>query len=198
MSVRARIVSPTGLAGLVLVVACLAGCGGSGDKPAKAPPGSPENPVAAQPPSAGETSSEATGKATEPNFKSLVDRQSKAPAQRDRDNPCAFVTKAQAQTILGARLLDPLVAPQGPTCIYRNRSGQSFATVAIQSVSFKALRRQVRRVERVAISDRTAYCGMHGQPMLYLPLSGDRVLSVAAPCETAASFARRAAPRLLG
>jgi hypothetical protein len=198
MSMRARLVSRAGLGGLLLAVACLAGCGGSDDKSAKAPLGSPENPVAAQAPSSGEAGSEATGKPTEPSFKKLVDRQSKEPARRDRDNPCAFVTKAQAQEILGARLLDPLVAPQGPTCIYRNRSGQSFATVAIQSVSFKALRRQVRRVERVAVSDRTAYCGMHGRPMLYLPLSGGRVLSVAAPCETATRFARRAAPRLLG
>lgn len=187
------------LIGVMLATACLAGltaCG-SGEPQAKASPGTPENPLPATPSSLEGATSETAAKPVEPNFKSLVEQQQGVPARQERDNPCALVTKAQAQTILGGRLLDPVVAPQGPTCIYRSRSGERFATIAIQAQRFDDVRAQIRRIERVEVSDHTAYCGMHGQPVLYLPLSGSRLLSVAAPCETAARFARRAAPQLL-
>ena len=187
------------LSGLLLVAALatgLAACG-SGDEP-KAALGTPENPVVAKTPSEERVTSEGGAKPAEPGYKSLVEQQGDGPAAKDRANPCSLVTKAQAQAILGARLLDPVVAPQGPTCIYRNRSGQSFATVAVQAVNFASLRPRVRRVQRVDVSDRTAYCAMHGQPMLYVPLAPRRVLSVSGRCETAMRFASKAVPRLTG
>lgn len=184
------------LIGVVLTGAALVtatGCGG-GDDPAPAPLGSPQNPIPAQPPRVDEATSETAGK---PGFEDIVDRQRAAPARDDRENPCAWVTKAQAQAITGARLLDPVVAPQGPTCIYRDRAGETFTTVAIQPLGIDRLRPQVKRIERVDVAGRVAYCGIHGQPVLYLPLAGDRVLSVTAQCATAARFARRAAAELL-
>lgn len=186
------------LIGLVLAAVsagAVSACG-SGDA-AKPPPGSPENPLVAEAPSAAGAGSESATSPGRVGFKELVDDQREQPAGRDDDNPCGLVTKAQARTILGVPLLDPVVAPQGPTCIYRDRSGQSFTTIAIQSLSFKSLRPRIRRLERVAVSGRTAYCGTYGRPMLYLPLSRGRVLSIAAQCETATRLARRAAPDLL-
>ena len=186
------------LIGLLLVSALsvpLAGCGSEGS-PSKPAPGTPENPLVAKPSTSVVTTGESGAEPSKPGYAKLVERQRQVPVRRDRDNPCTLVTKRQAQTILGAKLLDPVVAPQGPTCIYRDRASETFATIAIQSTSFSAVRRQLRRVQRVDVSDRTAYCGVHGRPMLYLPLSGGRVLSVASQCDTAARLARRAAAHL--
>ena len=186
------------LIGLLLVSAlsvALTACGSEGS-PSKPAPGTPENPLVAKPSTPGVTTGEAGADPGKPGYAKLLERQREAPARRNRDNPCSLVTKRQAQTILGAKLLDPVVVPQGPTCIYRDRASQSFTTIAIQSMDFRAVRRQLRRVQRVHVSDRTAYCGMHGRPMLYLPLSRGRVLSVASHCNTAARLARRAAARL--
>jgi len=108
--------------------------------------------------------------------------------------PCSLVTKAQARAIIGVPIVEPLEAPQGPTCIYRAKSGTRFITVAVETVRFAQLRRQISKIRRVEVS--TAYCGRHGRPMLYLPLSSTRVLSVSAPCGLATRFAAKAAPHL--
>ena len=188
--------------GALLAAACLAttaACGGSDPEPAaKAALGSPENPVQAVQPTDEGVTSESSGKAAEPGFKSLVEQQAAKPVEKDRSNPCALVTKAQAQAILGGRLLDPVLAPQGPTCIYRDRSGQSFATLAFQAIDIAALRRQSNRVRAVEVADRRAYCGVNGAPVLYLPVGSNRVLSVNAQCEIAMRFASRAVPHLAG
>jgi len=172
----------------------LTACGS--DRPAaQAPPGSPENPLEAKPSSLEGTTSETSRR---PSFAELVDDQTNGTAGRDSSNPCALVTKAEAKAIMRADLLDPLVAPQGPTCIYRDRARQSYATLAFQPRSIDVLRRQLRRAQRIEVGGRTGYCGMHGQPMLYLAAGRDRVLSVAAPCPIAARFARHAMKRLDG
>jgi Protein of unknown function (DUF3558) len=169
----------------------LAACGSAGE-PAQGPPGSPDNPLPAKPSSL----EQPTGESGRPNFKSLVDRQSDARVREDGSNPCVLVTKAQAQAILGERLLDPVVAPQGPTCIFRDRSGQSFATISLQRVTIDRLRRQTDRLERIVVAGRTAFCGVNGAPVLYVPVAGRRTLTITAQCEVAARFARRAAARL--
>jgi hypothetical protein len=174
-----------------VAVVGLTACGSAGDPP-KAAPGTPDNPLAAKPSSV----ESGTAESGRPSFKSLVEDQRDASVRQDRSNPCALVTKAQAQTILGTRLLDPVVAPQGPTCIFRDRSGQSFATISLQPVGIDRLRRQTHRLKAVAVADRTAYCGVNGTPVLYVPVSGGRTLSVTAQCAIAVRFARRAVPRL--
>ena len=165
---------------------------GSAAEPQTGAPGSPDNPLVAKPSSL----EKVTGESDQPNFKALVEGQRKAPVQRDRANPCALVTKAQAQASLGTRLLDPLVAPQGPTCIFRDRSGKSFATIALQPVAVDRLRRQTHRLKAVVVADRKAYCGVNGSPVLYLPVAGGRTLSVTAQCEIAKRLASHAVPRL--
>ena len=168
----------------------LTACGSA--EPPKAAPGTPENPLVAKPSSL----EKVTGESGRPGFKSLVEDQRDAPVRQDHANPCALVTKAQAQAILRARLLDPVVAPQGPTCIFRDRTGQSFATISLQPVPVDRLRGQTHRLKTVVVADRTAYCGVNGAPVLYLPLAGGRTLSVTAQCEIAKRLARHAVPRL--
>jgi hypothetical protein len=186
------------LIALVLLTALLAACGGE-SKP-KPPPGSPENPLVAQAPkdsaTAGRLNEAApTAKAdAQPGYQKLVERQGSKP--RSRFTPCNLVTKAQAGAIVGSPLQDPLEAPQGPTCIYRSRDGKRFVTLAVQSVAFSKLKRQMHKPQQVAVSNKTAFCGVLGQPILYVPLSGSRVLSVTAPCQVARKFAARAVQRL--
>jgi len=110
--------------------------------------------------------------------------------------PCSLVTKGQARAILGTPIVEPLQAPQGPTCIYESRSGKQFVTLAVQTVSFAKLKRQLRSSRSVQVAGSVGYCGSYGRPMLYLPLSSRRVLSVAASCDVATRFAAKAAPRL--
>ncbi|MGI9099581.1 MAG: hypothetical protein ACR2H2_14015 [Solirubrobacteraceae bacterium] len=121
-------------------------------------------------------------------------KQKTLPASPQR--PCSLVTKHQARSIIGAAINEPLQAPQGPTCIYQTPSGKQHVTLAVQTVDFATLRRQLRKTRRVDISGRTAYCGTYGRPMLYLPLAGRQVLSISAPCATATAFAIQAAARL--
>jgi hypothetical protein len=110
--------------------------------------------------------------------------------------PCSLVTKTQASAIIGSPIVEPLEAPQGPTCIYRARAGKTYITLTVQTVDFAAIKKQIRNARKVSVSGSSAYCGTYGRQMLYLPLSGDRVLSVSAPCGTATRFAAKAASHL--
>jgi hypothetical protein len=177
---------------IVLAIAAVAGgCGGSDEPAGSSAPGTPENPLAAQTPepATGGRSNEANA---EPGYDKLLDRQSSKPEARF--TPCNLVTRAQARVILGGQIQAPVEAPQGPTCIYRG--GESFVTVAVQSVDFSALKRDLVQRRQVEVSGEAAYCGNYGQPMLYLPLAEGRVLSIAGPCDVARRFAVKALPQL--
>jgi hypothetical protein len=204
------------------VAALAAGCGG--DAKSAGPAGSPDNPLVAKPqPAATGKDADARTKtagrnneaapparagarnggvaanggkhsADAPGYEKLVERQTRKPTSRF--TPCNLVTTAEASAIVGGPVQAPLEAPQGPTCIYRSSSGKDFVTVAVQAVAFKKVQRQIRHPQQVAISDRTAWCGRYGQPMLYLPLSRNRVLSISAPCDVAKQFASKAVARL--
>jgi hypothetical protein len=188
---------------LALVATVVGGCG---DDAPPSPPGSPENPLVAQsaePDSvaaAGEPGAAAPGgeaepaSAQKPGYKALVDRQSRDP--RTRFTPCNLVTAAQAGAILGAPVRAPVEALQGPTCIYQTRDGDGFVALAVQATPFDRLKRNMRSLRRVRVSDHAAYCGTYGQSMLYLPLSKGRVLSISAPCGIARGFAARAMRQL--
>jgi hypothetical protein len=180
----------------------LPACGGDDSKPSAAP-GSPENPLVAQPgpTPVGERANEAAAppggaKGTQPGYEGLVESQSGRP--RSRFTPCNLVSEGEAQAIFGSATEAPLEAQQGPTCVYRTRSGNGFVTIAVQPLRFEQVRPLLRQPRRVAVSDRVAYCGQHGQAMLYMPLAGSRVLSVAGPCAVATRFAAKAVERLNG
>lgn len=175
----------------VAAAAGLVGCGGDADSGAGAPKGSPQNPLV------GELTGDAREEAStqQPGYKSLVDRQSRKPDSRF--TPCNLVSERQAAEIVGAPIEQPLEAPQGPTCIYRSRDGKSFVTVGVQRVSIDSLTGRLQQREKVDVGSRAAYCGNYGQPMLYLPLSGGEVLSIAGECGVARRFAAKALPQLL-
>ena len=171
----------------------LAACGGE-SRSSERPVGTPENPAVAQPfPGGGEPAARPRSRretSPTPSFDRVVESQKRRP--RKRFSPCNLVTSKQAREILGAAVLQPREAPQGPTCIYRTRSGERFVTLAVQSAAIADLRRHLRRAQRFEVGSRRAYCGTLGQPVLHVALGGGRVLTVAAPCDTARRFAATA------
>jgi hypothetical protein len=185
---------------VLIALACaglaVAACGGASTPPPA--PGSPEKPLAAKQTRLGGAAADGrSGEASTPaapSYGTLLEKQSRHP--RSRFTPCNLVTEKQARAIVGAPMREPLEAAQGPTCIYRSRDGRSFVTLAVQSVDFARIKPRLRLPRRVTVGDRTAYCGTYGQPMLYVPLSRGRVLSVAAQCAIARRFAARAVRRL--
>jgi hypothetical protein len=186
------------LAGLLVVAVLVSGCGG-GDA-ADGAPGTPANPlpVEATPESGAPAvrSNEGQGAATadQPGYEKLVDAQTRKP--RSRFTPCNLVTQAQARQIFGVPVKAPVEAPQGPTCVYRTEAGDGFVAIAVQSLDFGDVKPQLRQRRAVDAAGHTAYCGQYGQPMLYVPLAGDRVLSVAGPCAQAKRFAEKAVREL--
>jgi hypothetical protein len=181
---------------LIALVGLLAACGASSAE--KGPPGSPSNPLVGKPITGHERTPDAlrTGAASTPGDRGLVAGRSRKPKRRF--TPCSLVTKSQAAAIIGEPIREPVQAAQGPTCIYRSTTGSSFITLVVQRVDFKRLRPQIRERRRIAIASRSAYCGTYGQQMLYMPLAGSRVLSIAGPCDIARQFATEALPQLGG
>jgi hypothetical protein len=118
-------------------------------------------------------------------------RRQKAQAS-SAERPCSLVTKAQARAIIGAAILEPLQAPQGPTCIYQTKTGKPYVTLTVQTTSYERLQEQVRRSRSVGVAKRRGVCGSYGRPVLYLPISGGRVLSIGAACDMASRFAAAA------
>lgn len=189
---RARSLTVTAL---VLAAGALSACGGTSE-PAT-PPGSAENPLVAEIPEQNGVAplNEASGQsAAKPGYQELVERQTSKPGSRF--TPCNLVTPAQARSILGAPVKEPVEAPQGPTCIYQTERGESFVTLAVQSGRLNGLKKEMRSPRPVDIASRPAYCGMHGQPTLYVSLGGGSVLNVAAPCSIARRFAAQAVASL--
>ena len=190
--IRARTASA--LLATATATAVLAGCGG--DTPAS-PPGSPENPMVASKQESGSATAREPGKAggtTKPGFEKLIQRQSSKPGSTF--SPCSLVTRAQARAILGKPLRLPFQAPQGPTCIYRAAKGEGMVTVAVQTVDFDRLAKQLQQPTKITLDGRKGTCGQYGQPTLYVQLSHGRVLTIAAPCDVAKQFAARAVKRL--
>lgn len=199
-----RPIAPIALAfAAALLVAC-------GDDSVSAPLGSAENPLQAEAqetsterrqneasrPGPGGAGAEAESERSAPSYEALLEGQSQNP--RGRFSPCNLINKTEAGAIVGGPVENPLEAPQGPTCIYRSRGGESFITVAVQSVDFGKIKPRLNQPVKLAISGRTAYCGQYGQRTLYMPLSQGRVLSIAGPCPVAKQFALAAVRRLEG
>jgi hypothetical protein len=112
-------------------------------------------------------------------------------------SPCNLVSQNRAEAILGSGVRTPLEAPQGPTCIYRTSNNKYFVTVSVQQARYASVRKQVRKPTTVSVEGRTAYCATLGQPMLYVPLSGPRLLTITGgPCKVAKAFAATAVQKL--
>jgi len=113
-------------------------------------------------------------------------------------NPCALVSKAEAQAIIGEPIATPQEAPLGPTCIYRPLGTKGLTTIAVESLDIAKIRSQIRNLRRVAVGGRTAYCGDYGRPAIFVPLAHGQVLNVVAPCAVGTRLAGKALSRLEG
>ena len=139
-------------------------------------------------------SSSARTTATSAKRRKTARKQRALPPSASR--PCSLVTKRQARAIVGAPVLEPLEAPQGPTCIYQTKARTTYVTLVVQRVDFAKLRKQIRNPRSVSIAGRTGYCGSYGRHMLVVPVKGGRTLTISAPCRMAVRFASRAAAHL--
>jgi hypothetical protein len=113
-------------------------------------------------------------------------------------DPCALISRADAQASVGKPVGPPARALQGPTCVYRTRLAGGVITIAVQSAPFSSASPQLKLRDRMPVSvhGRAAYCGVAGVPTMIVPLSAGRYLSVGAPCPIAASLAAKALGRL--
>lgn len=116
-----------------------------------------------------------------------------APAQL---NPCALVSSAQARAILGRPVGTPVEAPLGPTCIYRAVGAKSFITVAVEPNDLANVSGRLRDRRQLKVGGRAAYCGIYGQPTVFVALADGRVLAVTASCTVGVKFAADAMSRL--
>jgi hypothetical protein len=104
-------------------------------------------------------------------------------------NPCSLVPAAQAEAAVGSPITARIVAPLGPTCIYKVRGSKTDITMAVEVIHFNQIRHQMRRATPLQIGGRAGYCGTLGQTQLLLSLAGGRVLNVTAGCGVAKRLA---------
>jgi len=113
-----------------------------------------------------------------------------------QSNPCALVSRAQAQAIMRGPIEAPQEAPLGPTCIYQATGTKDFITLSIQPRSFATVSPAIRHRTRFTLAGRSAYCGVYGQPTTFVPLNNGRVLDVTGPCRLGRLFAAKAIAEL--
>jgi hypothetical protein len=112
-------------------------------------------------------------------------------------HPCALVSEADAQDIIGTAV-DAVEAPQGPTCIYRNRSGSDFLTLAVHPLDVEQLAPQLKDMDPVNVAGQSGYCGTAEPATLYILLKDGRVLMIGGEsCDVERGFAAKAVPQLL-
>jgi hypothetical protein len=111
-------------------------------------------------------------------------------------NPCTLVSGSEAQAIVGASLRASKEAPLGPTCVFNFKGSHPVITLAIESLSFQKTVRHMKKSTRLAVAGLEADCGNLGEQMLFVSLSGGRVLNVTAPCPIARAFAVKALSHL--
>jgi hypothetical protein len=125
------------------------------------------------------------------------DAEETTPSSERIINPCAVVTQAEAQAALGTRLLKPIKAPLGPTCIFQAPNHQTFASVAVVARPFAQLPSQDKTLRKFAGVKESAYCGGPTRSTsLFVRVAADEVLQISAPCQTAAKMAPYALARL--
>jgi hypothetical protein len=106
------------------------------------------------------------------------------------------VSLSEAQAITGGAITGRIDAPLGPTCIYKVGGSKGDITLAVESMSYATVTQQMTHKNSLLVQGRHAYCGRLGAQMLFVPLTGGRVLNVTAPCAIAQRFARTALSRL--
>jgi hypothetical protein len=111
-------------------------------------------------------------------------------------NPCSLVSTSSVESVVGGHIVERSEAPLGPTCIYRLAGSHPNVTLAIEDLEYPQVTSPMKHRTAVDVSGHRAYCGTLGTHMLFLPLSGGKVLNVTAPCGVAQRLAALALPRL--
>jgi hypothetical protein len=107
--------------------------------------------------------------------------------------PCELVSKVEATAILGRDVVRA-ERPLGPTCVISG-SGRE-VSLAITEAPMNALVGSARKVEKVTVSGRAAYCLRHEASSLVIDLGHDKILQVTGPCQAGVRFAAAALPRI--
>jgi hypothetical protein len=179
----------TMLAALLATALVVSGCGSS--SPPKKPAVQAAHPTAAASnPDIGQAQAQVTAQKARPQPGTTNDGHGNAGPKLL--HPCSLVSISQADAITGGAVIGRVEATLGPTCIYRLGSGQSDVTLAIESMSFSQVARQMKKRSSVVVGGRRGYCGTLGTQMLFLPLPRGRILNVTAPCAQAQRFAAAA------
>jgi hypothetical protein len=112
--------------------------------------------------------------------------------------PCSLVSEKQVATVVGAAVSKQVLAPLGPTCIYKFKHNRKQLTIALGTERFSSLVAQIprRKRRRVSVRGHTGYCGVLGQPILYVSLAHKQVLTITASCPDARKLAAIAVHRL--
>lgn len=113
-----------------------------------------------------------------------------------QNDPCMLVPKAAAQAILARPILPPQEAPLGPTCIYQPAGERTFVALTVETIDFAQIKPHISGRVQVEVDGRSGYCGTYGQPAIFVPLGGGKVLTVTARCGLARRFAAEALGRL--
>jgi hypothetical protein len=111
-------------------------------------------------------------------------------------SPCALVTRQEAATILGHAINPPVLAPLGPSCIYRVKGSKQTVTLALQSTVFGPLKSRLKKPQHRTVAGRSAYCGSYGETLTIVSLPHGKVLTITAPCAVGFRFAAKALARL--
>jgi hypothetical protein len=111
-------------------------------------------------------------------------------------NPCKLVSVAEVKAITGQTITGSLVAPLGPTCVYKVSNSKADITLDVESSNVSQITRHMTKREQLTVRGHSAYCGQLGTQMLFVPLAGGRFLHVTAPCPVAQRLAAVALSRL--
>jgi hypothetical protein len=183
----------------VLAGVLAAGCGSSG--PGESSSGAPRlagTEVHSQPAAAGAVPEVMfpvvpgpAGERVQKPFKGETDSEANETGARPL-HPCRILTGAEVARLTHVSVLHTTEAPNGPTCIYRVAAKPAQYGFAVQSLAFSVAAARVPRHRLTAIAGHRAYCRTLGQSTLFVDLPAGRVMSVQAPCRTAARLATRA------
>ncbi len=113
-----------------------------------------------------------------------------------QSNPCAYVTAAQAESILHSSSVTESEAPLGPTCIITAKGAKQVSTLALEVIEVAREVREMKDPSRLSLAGRSAYCGTLGRSMLLVPLTDHVSLDVSAPCPQAVELAAAALSRI--
>ena len=110
----------------------------------------------------------------------------------DDGGPCALISRARAAALLHRAVDAPILALQGPSCIYRESGTRTQVTVTVELASFGALTHLLHNRRQAEVAGHGAVCAGSGAQVTYVQLSAKRVLSVTGACSVGERFAAAA------